>query len=262
VALTANAVYGMREMFLQIGFDDFMSKPIDFIEMDTILKKWIPKEKQISSAVACRNFANTNNPTMTTFSIEGVDVNKGIRLSGEKFEYYYEILTMFHNDALKQQEKIKKYLDTGDLHMYTIHIHALKSALANIGADELSEAAHALEMAGQRGDLPFIETNTEHFNMMLEQLVNSISNALPSSNVKGEGDPLINEQFIAELAKLKTALENLDFEVVNRTNYVLTELAWTDDIKTVVRNISKHILLFEYDEASALIDDLLRETVQ
>jgi len=47
VALTANAVTGMREMFLQSGFNDFMSKPIDTVVLNSVLKKWIPADKQL-----------------------------------------------------------------------------------------------------------------------------------------------------------------------------------------------------------------------
>ncbi|MCL2101527.1 MAG: transporter substrate-binding domain-containing protein [Fibromonadales bacterium] len=46
VALTANAVSGTKEMFLANGFNDFLSKPIDVLKLDAILKKWIPKEEK------------------------------------------------------------------------------------------------------------------------------------------------------------------------------------------------------------------------
>ena len=46
VALTANAISGMREMFLEKGFNDFLGKPIDVSQLDEILYRWIPKNKQ------------------------------------------------------------------------------------------------------------------------------------------------------------------------------------------------------------------------
>jgi len=46
VALTANAVSGMREFFLENGFSDFMSKPVDVLKLNAILERWIPQEKQ------------------------------------------------------------------------------------------------------------------------------------------------------------------------------------------------------------------------
>jgi CheY-like chemotaxis protein/nitrogen-specific signal transduction histidine kinase len=47
IALTANAVFGMREMFLESGFDDYLAKPIEMTKLDEILTRWIPAEKQI-----------------------------------------------------------------------------------------------------------------------------------------------------------------------------------------------------------------------
>jgi len=47
VALTANAVTGMREFFLNNNFSDFMSKPVNMIKLNAVLEKWIPKEKQL-----------------------------------------------------------------------------------------------------------------------------------------------------------------------------------------------------------------------
>jgi CheY-like chemotaxis protein len=46
IALTANAVAGMKEMFLEKGFNDYLSKPIETATLDRILAKWIPKTKQ------------------------------------------------------------------------------------------------------------------------------------------------------------------------------------------------------------------------
>jgi len=50
IALTANAVVGMREMFIEKGFNDFISKPIDVSKLDEMLNRWIPKEKRVQGA--------------------------------------------------------------------------------------------------------------------------------------------------------------------------------------------------------------------
>jgi len=47
VALTANAVTGMREFFLENGFSDYMSKPVDVVKLNNVLEKWLPREKQV-----------------------------------------------------------------------------------------------------------------------------------------------------------------------------------------------------------------------
>ena len=264
VALTANAVSGMREMFLQNGFNDFLSKPIDTVQLNTILEKWIPQEKQqglsIDSAILRNIAANTHEPPPATFAIAGLNTTKGIHLSGGTVEYYRETIATFYTDGLQRKEEIRKCLDEGNLSRYTIHVHALKGASANIGADDLSKAAHALEVAGQQGDLAFIQSNNDHFLTMLTQILGSINNTLSSHHAHSDQtDSGKTEQFRAELVQLKSALENMDFEKINRTVDLLLGLAQTDNIQTTVRNISKHILLFEYAEADTLIESLLPE---
>lgn len=45
VVLTANAFTGMKEKYLNIGFEDYLSKPIDKYELDRILKKYLKNSK-------------------------------------------------------------------------------------------------------------------------------------------------------------------------------------------------------------------------
>ena len=46
VALTANAITGMKEMYLNEGFDEYLSKPINTNELDRILNKYFNKDAQ------------------------------------------------------------------------------------------------------------------------------------------------------------------------------------------------------------------------
>jgi CheY-like chemotaxis protein len=47
IALTANAMAGQKEIFLQHGINDFIAKPIDVRRLDEILERWLPEEKRI-----------------------------------------------------------------------------------------------------------------------------------------------------------------------------------------------------------------------
>jgi CheY-like chemotaxis protein len=46
IALTANALSGMQEMFLSKGFNDYLAKPIEIGKLDAIMEKWTPAEKR------------------------------------------------------------------------------------------------------------------------------------------------------------------------------------------------------------------------
>ena len=62
IALTANAVAGTKEMFLENGFDDFLPKPIDTVKLNALLEKWIPKEKQKNVVADVDNSPATDSP--------------------------------------------------------------------------------------------------------------------------------------------------------------------------------------------------------
>jgi HPt (histidine-containing phosphotransfer) domain-containing protein len=248
----------MREMFLEHGFDDYLTKPIDIINLNTVLEKWLPKEKRQRQTVEGKPVSAPDQ--LAAIRIEGVDVYKGVSLSGGTVDFYYETLAAFLEDGYEKMEEIGRCLHAGNLPMFATHIHALKSASATIGADAVSEEAYALELAGHRGDSLYIDTKINRFRLLVQQLLVSIEGALTSRRAKGgqAGKPMDAGQLNAELTNLKTAMETLDAEVMNRTVDTLLNAQCPDDLKAVVRKISKHILMVEYDEAEELIDSLLK----
>ena len=257
VALTANAVSGVREMFLQSGFDEFMSKPVDTVKLDNILERFIPKEKQTSYTVERISAAKTKH----NIRIEGLDASKGIIRSGGTVEFYIDALTAFYTDGHERLDDINRCLKSDDMSLYVTNVHALKSASANIGADMISEAAYALEMAAIRQDKRFITKNNEALLAKLKLLLDEIGDALASfsSDGKESAEAFNADEFKTSLMNLKTALEDMDIDEINQTISTLLNAAQPDEVLSVVREISKHILIVEYEEAVLLIDKLLSE---
>ena len=257
IALTANAVSGMREMFLNNGFDDFMSKPIDLTKLSSVLENFIPKEKRKAYVDKRRSSEESE----ITLVVEGLDVNKGMLLTGGTPEYYIETLATFYDDGQERLNIIKKCYDSGNTQLYITNVHAMKSASANIGAGELSEAAYALEMAALQEDTRFVEENTDAFLGKLKILLENINNALQihSSEIKNAGDMTDPEELNKMLVNLKKALESFDIDGINQNIDSLQHSKLPEDTMNIVREISKHTLVAEYDEAIAFIDTLLKK---
>jgi HPt (histidine-containing phosphotransfer) domain-containing protein len=222
------------------------------------LEKWIPKEKKKSSMAA--NVRKADKLPESAGMIEGVNTNKGIKISGGTIGDYYKTLAVFCDDVLEKKDKIRRCHDDGDLSMYAIYVHALKSALANIGADILSQDAYDLEMAEGQGNTAFIEANNEHFLLKLEQLLDNIKNALSKYDANIKDAPItVTAQLKAALADLKSALEDFDADAMNKIVDNLMNLTQGTEINTAIRKISDNILMCEYDEAATLLDQFLRE---
>ena len=169
VALTANAVSGTREFFLENGFDDFLSKPIDTVKLNLILEKWIPVSKQKVSVPNRDEFIQAE-----SFEIPGLDTEKGISMSNGSKEGFLSALSSFYEDGLEIITKIKESLETGNLSLYTIYVHGLKTAASLIGSDDLSGIAKELENAGKEGNMVFIEAYNPGFIAKLELLLYNI----------------------------------------------------------------------------------------
>jgi PAS domain S-box-containing protein len=259
IALTANIVAGMKEMFLDNGFNDFLPKPIDTIELNSILEKWIPKKKQKHLAKPVHTVATAKiTGRAPLFSIEGLNVKKGIAISTGSLEYYMETLTTFYEDGLERIGALRECLDNGDISLYTTYIHALKSAAASVGAEDLSDLAAGLEAAAKRENLTFIKTHSEDFITELELMLERIKNAVLKNNgSRDAGEDSEDTGIAEELAVLMKALEDMDAGAINQTLATLQKAARSERDSEAVRSISAKILVSEYEEAIDLIKVLL-----
>ena len=261
IALTANAITGTEKMFLKNGFNDFLSKPIDTIKLDSILAKWLPREKQmklvvesIADSILWKH--NADLAHLPILTITGLNTHKGIGFSGGNIENYKQTLTIFYQDAQAKIEQITTALKTDHLPLYVTYVHGLKSAAANIGAEELSEMAKTLEMAGNQEDLSFIQIHNPLFLSALESLLVNIDIVLKPKVPVEYMEDIDPELFHAELAKLDEAIENLDPGAIDDAVAKLQSFTKAAVVGPGVEKIIQHLLIGQYDEAASLIKTL------
>jgi len=259
IALTANAVSGMKEIFIANGFDDFISKPIDTSKLNAVLEKWIPKEKQLKPADVKNIFIYSGeiDDVSHNIEIEGLDVAQGITNTGGTEKNYIKTLKVFHKDGLEKINAMKLCLETQNISLLTVHIHAFKNAFAIIGAGQLSETAKELEKAGIRNDLEYILKNTAPFLSQFETLLGNITIALSDERLKNQNDSANTGEIIVYLEKFKSALIDFDSGAMQEITNILHSIKINDEIDQVVQDIMQNRLMGEYDEAVALIDKLL-----
>jgi CheY-like chemotaxis protein len=259
VALTANALSGMREFFLDAGFNDFLSKPIDLNKLDTILKRWIPSEKRRRlEAKANKPPKLPENTDQSWPAISGLDVGLGLSRVGGSIESYRKVLEDFRLDADVACQKIDKVVSEDSLSNFISQIHSLKSGLAGIGAVELATMAALMEKSGRDGDLFQINFRLPKFRNSLTSLTNRILDFVtsPVPNFQYSPDIYIRPDMESFL-RLKDALSVKDMEAVDRELKFLMELKLEDQVKVAVTEIADFILAADFTKASGVISEII-----
>ncbi|MHB9293069.1 putative Sensor histidine kinase RcsC [Hollandina sp. SP2] len=286
IALTANAVSGVKEMFLQNGMDDFLSKPIEIFRLNSILQKWIPEAKREKyQNYKKEGFSMDKVDTVSSMDtsdtvgsekyeellpvIDGVAVSRGIGMTGGSLDTYMDILGIFWAESTEKVGQLNACLSTGDMGLYTTYIHAVKGTAATIGAEALSEQAKALEVAGRTEDAAYIEQHHGPFLEDFTKLLENINHALQAYTSQQEslkiegvdareavGDRLVLQQ---ELEELKAALNMMDVGKADEGVSRLQKENWGEPVNRGIAEIGRHILLSDYDEAIASIETLLSD---
>jgi signal transduction histidine kinase/CheY-like chemotaxis protein len=152
IALSANAVTGAGETFLNAGMNDFISKPIDPNALNRALLKWLPEDK-----VTVKQKPAEHHPIAAPKSVMVLNKFHGLEKALGDEDFYKQILTTFRNEHALDAEKLQNAAGVGDRKLAHRIAHTLKSSAAQIGAEIVSQAAAQIEKAledGGSGCLP------------------------------------------------------------------------------------------------------------
>lgn len=183
IALTANAISGSKERYLNAGFHDYLSKPVREEALLGMLRKYLRKEL-IENGEAVQNpdrrvsdefqsgaektagteeKAETAAGTGGLLRYEGIlDIETGLTYCMNDEDFYMEMIADYK--VGDKTAKLQAYFEAEDWENYQIYVHALKSTSLTIGAVTLSKEAKALESACKEGNAAYVK---EHHNDMM-----------------------------------------------------------------------------------------------
>jgi CheY-like chemotaxis protein len=259
IALTANVISGMREIFIRKGFNDLFAKPIDISKLDEILARWIPKEKRESKTpneVLDNNVENLPPVDVYQLHIPAVDISRGIAMTGGTVAGYYQVLSMFYKDVEDRLPLLQAAPDTDALSMFITQVHSLKSASASIGATELSKEAAVLEASGRAGDLAFIEKNLNSFVEHLVEMVDGIRSVLESEKTESQEYSISVSEHLPLLHELAAALQSQKAGSIDRILEELKQNPLDSKTKEALEKISDQVLMTEFDSALKIVEEL------
>lgn len=175
IALTANAILGVRDELLNLGFDEYLSKPVQFENLESLLIKLIPKSKFVN----INNALNMDEPTPNIVvpdllpsainiqtlkdMLPQLNIATALSYCNNDIGLLVDILHIFYEDSPQQLRALKQFWNEKNYKKFIIQIHILKNQLLNIGYTKLAEDAKALELAAKENDSNFIEEHLDSF---------------------------------------------------------------------------------------------------
>lgn len=178
IALTANAIVGAKDTYLNAGFDDYLSKPVELEQLASALEKYLPEEIKNPAAVDASSDTSEDDDEILEFSPEnednaggasdekaaletakkaGLNTEEGIRYCAGDASFYLEMLGEFVSSHDEKAKALNESFEKEDWKNYQIYVHALKSNLRSIGAADISDLAKTLEYAAKDGDAALIK---------------------------------------------------------------------------------------------------------
>ncbi|MBR5425224.1 MAG: response regulator [Clostridiales bacterium] len=268
VALTANAVSGVREMFFKEGFQDYVSKPIELAQLEKSLKSNLPAEMIIRKQ---HTVASAPHFGEGDVQLRGVDCSKGLLNCGNNMDNYISLLKVVYEDGLIKIDRLRELAAAKDYAGYGIEAHALKSVAASIGAMDLSAMAKDHEFANYDGRFQFIDANYEDLLSSYQSLLDDIGLELrargviklPNDSLNAEDEapklPITENELRQALINIRNSVEDFDQDSALQTLEWLMNFEMGPDVELGLKRTRNYLSDFQYDEAAESLNNLLGE---
>jgi CheY-like chemotaxis protein len=254
-ALTANVTVG-EEFYKSKGFTGYLSKPIDSRVLEKTIMKHLPKEimfepektdavEQIDSIPPELEWIN---------DVEGIDTDEGIKNSGGISQFIFS-LKLFLDTIEGNARVIKDAYESGDIRLYTIKVHALKSSFRIIGALKMSKLAESLEDAGNKEDMEYIDRYTDELLDRYLEFEDKLSRLSESDKEDDSDKEAISEEELKDAYEaLRDVIPQMDYDSVELILNQLKEYKLPKEDKEKMTQLGKMLKSFDWDAMESLMN--------
>ncbi len=251
IMLTANAILSDRENYIKEGFDDFLSKPILFNELEQILHKYLPKELIIEKN---SNKIEDEKDRIELPHIDEFNFSYALSMVQEE-EMLYKFLLDFQRYLEQVPQKLKKlYANISQedgIDRYRSEVHALKSTAATVGALLLSQIARLLEIAAIEKDVEKIHILHPILITELVKHKERIDEALPAAESEAAQKP--EREY---LDMLTAALQVEDYNVADLLISKIKQKQYSEQIRILVETLAEQVFNLQSQDALNTIEKL------
>ncbi len=255
IAMSADAMVGVKERCLDAGMSDYLTKPIDPNLLFTVLGKWL----HVSAAVLEQQQHTT--AAEVTLVIDGLDTTAGIARVAGNLKIYNNILKKFCSHHANAAEEIKTAVDNSDFELAERIAHTIKGVAGNIGADAIFECSVKLDALLKDAQANAIDEQT--LTTLLTELTantTALITAIKASEVYADEAPTADQPKLdpAKLAELVNQLAGLLDDDDSEAQSCLDELIAGSDHEAL-KEMSEMVGDYEFEEALELLQKFAAE---
>jgi two-component system, sensor histidine kinase and response regulator len=140
IAMTASAMEGDRERFLEAGMDDYISKPLRPDELDAVLERWLGGAPGGPQAAAGNGAGG-----------DLIDAGRVERFRTDYPEIADRLVALFADTTPPLIEQLSNAIHSGEDDAVRKLAHKLKGSCQNVGATRMAALCRQLEDPGARG---------------------------------------------------------------------------------------------------------------
>ena len=261
IAMTANAIKGAKEQYINVGFDDYISKPVNGVELEKTIMQYLPSHllhTALQTEVRTKEEDKITDDICELPLMDEFDYRYARQLNGSD-----DIIAMVIRELYKFLPQTKDRLnscmdiiDTEDgLKAYILEVHSLKSSAGSAGALLLSKLARILENYGKNGDVAHIRTLHDVLIEEIDKHYERIGKAgFVSEAVQKLND---NKKVMAELVKLKEHLENHHYSSIDGIVTELSKYDYPKELSADICIVTDLLDEFEYEDALAALKKIV-----
>jgi PAS domain S-box-containing protein len=176
LAMTAHAMEGDREMCLNAGMDDYITKPLKKEELFEALARAATRRAGRVRPGGSPTEGDPVDEAPAAPKAPGgeLDFDSAVTRVGGDMDLFREIAEVFLGDCPNQLARIASAIENGDADALRSSAHSLKGAVGNFGADAAWETALQLEEIGKEGRLEEAALVHDDLKRTVEQLVTAL----------------------------------------------------------------------------------------
>ncbi|MBF0226520.1 MAG: response regulator [Desulfobacterales bacterium] len=265
IAMTADAMSGVREQVIDVGMNDYVTKPIDPIELFRTLIKWIkPGKRNLPEEFIKKTSEKTavQEPLNIDFSqLEDIDTKVGLsRVNGNQ-KLYISLLVKFHRDNQNVTQDIQEAIHKGDSDTAVRLAHTVKGVSGTIGAQVLQNIAAELEST-LKNDINITDHDIlNRFDVGLKKILHTlkpiVSAQTESSDIKEGAKQGDVEQLKTFLEKLIPFLQKKKPKPCKEIMGEITALIWSNEFDTKIKDIDKFVGKYKFKETLEIVEQLM-----